>query len=64
MTLDEQIQNENHTHKTIKETAKEYVSNIKEYWNGCIDPKNTQLYGTFQQRAALNITQFPRFRGV
>ncbi len=63
MTLDEQIQNENHTKKTIKETITEYKNNITEYWNGCINPKNAYLYGTFQERAALNITQFPKIQG-
>ncbi len=36
---------------------------IKQYLGGCIDPKNARLYGTFQERAALNITQFPKIQG-
>ncbi len=35
----------------------------KDYLKGCLDPKNERLYGTFQQRAAFNITQFPKIQG-
>ena len=36
---------------------------VKNYAKGCIDAENAKLYGTFQQRAALNITQFPKIQG-
>jgi len=29
----------------------------------CIDPGNARLYGSFDQRAALNITNFPKIQG-
>ncbi|MDO8642768.1 MAG: hypothetical protein Q7R76_04255 [Candidatus Woesearchaeota archaeon] len=35
----------------------------KEYLRGFVDPANARLYGTFQERAALNITQFPNIQG-
>ena len=35
----------------------------KDYVAGCLDPKNARLYGNFQERAALNITQFPKIQG-
>ncbi|MCB9358739.1 hypothetical protein H6503_02315 [Candidatus Woesearchaeota archaeon] len=38
-------------------------SKVKEYMKGCINSENARLYGTFQQRAALNITQFPKIQG-
>ncbi len=42
------------------------VSNLettKQYLKGCLDPNNARLYGTFQERAALNITQFHKIQG-
>lgn len=37
--------------------------NIRDYLGGCIKPENARLYGTFQERAALNITQFHKIQG-
>ena len=36
---------------------------VKGYLEGCINPDNAKLYGNFQERAALNITQFPKIQG-
>lgn len=36
---------------------------IKDYIKGCLDPENARLYGTFQERASLNVTQFPKIQG-
>ena len=33
------------------------------YLKNCINPDNSRLYGNFQQRLALNITQFPKIQG-
>ena len=33
------------------------------FFRKCIDPDNARLYGSFDQRAALNITQFPKIQG-
>jgi len=38
-------------------------SKVKEFAKGCINPDNARLYGNFQERAALNITQFPKIQG-
>ena len=55
-TIEDKIQN--------NQTQKINLSDkIKMYWNGCIDQNNAKLYGTFQERAALNITQFPKIQG-
>jgi hypothetical protein len=40
----------------------ENKSNIISYLKGCLNPENGRLYGNFQQRAALNITQFPKIQ--
>jgi hypothetical protein len=37
--------------------------NLVNYIKGCFDSKNARLYGTFQERAALNITNFPKIQG-
>ena len=36
---------------------------VKDYLRGCVDPANARLYGSFQERAALNVTQFPKIQG-
>jgi hypothetical protein len=36
---------------------------VKRYLKGCINPDNARLYGNFQERLALNITQFPKIQG-
>ena len=33
------------------------------FFRKCIDPDNARLYGSFDQRAALNITNFPKIQG-
>ena len=33
------------------------------FFRKCIDPDNARLYGSFDQRAALNITSFPKIQG-
>ncbi len=38
-------------------------SKLKNYLKGSINPENARLYGNFQQRLALNITQFPKIQG-
>jgi hypothetical protein len=35
----------------------------KDYLRGCVDSDNARLYGTFQERAALNTTQFLKIQG-
>ena len=47
----------------INSEEKSLKTKIKDYWNGCINPDNARLYGNFQERAALNITQFPKIQG-
>ena len=42
---------------------KNFWQRTKEYVRGCLDSTNARLYGTFQERAALNITQFPKIQG-
>lgn len=59
-TIDDKF-NKNETNNT--EQKRGIREKIKEYWNGCIDPNKSRLYGTFQERAALNITQFPKIQG-
>lgn len=51
--------------KKIDDVPKRTVlrENMDDYIRGCVDPDNARLYGTFQQRAALNITQFPKIQG-
>jgi hypothetical protein len=34
-----------------------------QFFRKCLDPDNARLYGSFDQRAALNITQFPKIQG-
>ena len=51
MALEEKVQ-ENHS-----------KSKYSDYIRGCFKSENAQLYGTFQQRAALNTTQFPKIQG-
>jgi hypothetical protein len=46
-----------------EDTRPSRMENIKDYVKGCIHPDNARLYGTFQERAALNITQFPKIQG-
>jgi hypothetical protein len=36
---------------------------VVDYFRGCANPENARLYGNFQERAALNITQFPKIQG-
>ena len=49
---------------TIDSIVKENdMGRIKTYILGCINPASARLYGTFQERAALNITQFPKIQG-
>src|SRR3989338_10916110 len=36
---------------------------LVQYLKGCADPENARLYGNFQERAAFNITQFPKIQG-
>ncbi|MBU1201791.1 MAG: hypothetical protein KJ583_04540 [Nanoarchaeota archaeon] len=55
MSLEKKIQEE----KDLDEKP----NKIKQYIKGCLDSDNSRLYGTFQQRAALNITQFPKIQG-
>lgn len=38
------------------------MQRVKEYVAGCLDSDNARLYGTFRERAALNITQFPKIQ--
>src|SRR3989338_7535678 len=59
--LEEKIENS----KSIQDPTpkKLLVGRCKEYFTGCINPDNARLYGTFQERAALNITQFPKIQG-
>lgn len=38
-------------------------SRIGVFFRKCMDPDNARLYGSFDQRAALNITQFPKIQG-
>ena len=38
-------------------------SKMRIFFRKCLDPDNARLYGTFDQRAALNITQFPKIQG-
>ena len=40
-----------------------YRERFRDYINGCLDPENQRVYGTFQERAAFNITQFPKIQG-
>ena len=39
------------------------LERVKWYLKGCFDPDNARLYGTFQERAALNTTQFHKIQG-
>lgn len=43
--------------------GRKYWSACKDYLSGCVNPENSRLYGNFQERAALNITQFPKIQG-
>ena len=36
---------------------------ISLFFRKCVEPENARLYGTFDQRTALNITQFPKIQG-
>ena len=45
------------------ENLESKIEQVKDYLKGCVDPDNARLYGTFQERAALNITQFPKIQG-
>jgi hypothetical protein len=45
------------------ENLESKIEQAKDYLKGCVDPDNARLYGTFQERAALNITQFPKIQG-
>ncbi|MFA5930429.1 MAG: hypothetical protein WC861_06115 [Candidatus Micrarchaeia archaeon] len=36
---------------------------MSQFFRKCLDPDNARLYGSFDQRAALNITQFPKIQG-
>lgn len=45
------------------EAEKSYWELCKDYLKGCANPDNARLYGSFQERAALNITQFPKIQG-
>ncbi len=48
----------------VKQPQPKKVSQrLKEYLDGCVNPHNAKLYGTFQERAALNITEFPKIQG-
>lgn len=57
----EQIVTINHPSNPKDEGS--YWDRCKEYIGSCINPDNARLYGTFQERAALNITQFPKIQG-
>jgi len=47
-----------------KEESKQgKFAKARDYLAGCINSDNSKLYGTFQERAALNITQFPKIQG-
>ena len=39
------------------------LEKVKDYVKGCFDPSKARLYGNFQERAALNITQFHKIQG-
>lgn len=43
--------------------GKSRIEKWRDYLAGCINPENARLYGDFQERAALNITQFPKIQG-
>ena len=40
----------------------ETKSSLINYIKGCFDPHKARLYGNFQERASLNITQFPKIQ--
>lgn len=46
-----------------KSNLKGRYDQIVDYLKGCVNPENARLYGNFQERAALNITQFPKIQG-
>ena len=48
----------------LEKIVEKSISNkFKKYISECFNPENARLYGTFQERAALNITQFPKIQG-
>jgi len=42
---------------------KSYGSRVMDYVKGFFRSDNARLYGDFQQRTALNVTQFPKIQG-
>ncbi len=46
-----------------EDSKKSLSEKFKGYFAGCINPDNARLYGNFQERASLNITQFPKIQG-
>ena len=58
--LENKLKGEN---EGIEEAPRKSSNSIGEYLKGCVDPKNARLYGNFQERAALNLTQFPKIQG-
>jgi hypothetical protein len=41
----------------------EQRSRFRAFFSKCLDPDNARLYGSFDQRTSLNITQFPKIQG-
>ena len=40
-----------------------YLEMSRDYIRGCFDKEKSRVYGTLQERAAFNITQFPKVQG-
>ncbi|MBI4170650.1 MAG: hypothetical protein HY514_03070 [Candidatus Aenigmarchaeota archaeon] len=58
-----ELEKELYEDRPASNKRKESWKKMKKYLKGCVDPANARLYGTFQERAALNITQFPKIQG-
>ena len=54
---------ENTTNQESAKFNRGFFEKVRSYAKKCIDPENARLYGDFDQRAALNITQFPKIQG-
>ena len=63
MTNDLETKIQQETTGTQHQEQKTYWQHCVDYIRGCINPEKARLYGTFQERTALNITQFPKIQG-
>ena len=57
------IENEFAKQSLLGRKKKAAPGRMRVFFRKCLDSDNARLYGRFDQRAALNITQFPKIQG-